>query len=238
MRHSSVLVFVSLVVATGVQAQQPPQSQQPPAAQPAVMQPQAEEPLEIYQIDLVPSGTGFALTKPVLEGDVYVFKVWPDRATVRLPQSKVKKMIRRTKDVSDEFLYQVDLVPAGQMFSRDEPTLKGTAYQFHSWKGGTLMSLRQADVKKITRLTGLDAFKVHLQESGAQAIANLPMQGGGTVTTIGGAPSAGQGSAAPASQTNGNWIYQGVPGVTDAWAPPSAIQAAPGDVPKAPERHD
>jgi len=248
MKRSSVFVLVSLVLAASAQSQQPqsqqPPAQQPQAKQPAGTQPQAQEPLEIYQIDLVPSGTGFALTKPVLEGDVYVFKVWPDRATVRLPKSKVKNMVRRTKDVSDEVVYQVDLVPSGQMFSRDQPTLKGTTYQFRSWKEGALVSLRQADVQKITRLTGLDAFKIHMQQSGAKAIANLPMQGGGTVTTIGGAPSAGQGSAAQgsaapgASQAPGNWIYQGVPGVTDAWAPPSAVQAAPGDVPKAPEPHN
>ncbi len=243
MRHSSVLIFVSLVLATGAQGQQP-LAQQPQAKQPAGTQPQAQEPLEIYQIDLVPTGTGFALTKPVLQGDVYVFKVWPDRATIRLPKSKVKKMVRRTKDISDEVLYQIDLVPSGQMFSRNNPTLEGTTYQFHAWHGGALMSLRQADVQKITRLTGLDAFKIHMQQSGAKAIGNLPMQGGGTVTTIDGAPSAdqgsasAQGSAAPASQTPGNWIYYGVPGVTEAWAPPSAVVSSPGDVPKAPEPHN
>ena len=30
-----------------------------------------------------------------------------------------------------------------------------------------------------------------------------------------------------------NWIFNGVPGVTDAWAPPSAVVASPGDVPRA-----
>jgi hypothetical protein len=230
MRHARVIVFVALVFAASAQAQQP---QVGTAPQPTV------EPLEIYQIDLNPSGTGFALTRPVLEGDVYVFKVWPDRATVRLPLSRVKKMIRRTKDISDEVLYQIDLVPSGQMIARENPTLKGTTWVFHTWREGTFMSLRQADVKKITRVTGLEAFKIHLQLLGAQAIDNLPMEGGGTASVIPAAPSAAaQGSAASsAGQTPGNWIYQGLPGVTDAWAPPSAVVSSPGDVPRAQPPH-
>jgi len=240
MRYAGVLVFVSLVLATVAQGQQPasqqPPAQQPQAQHPVGMQGQAEEPLDIYQIDLVPSGTGFALTKPVLEGDVYVFKVWPDRATVRLPKSRVKKMVQRTKDVNAEAIYQIDLAPSGQMFARENPTLKGTTYVFHTWREGTLMSLRQTDVKKITQVTGIEAFKIHLQQSGAKAIADLPMQGGSAPGVSGAPSSAARGSAASGqSQTPGNWIYQGVPGVTDAWAPPSAVVSSPGDVPKAAE---
>ncbi|HTO75465.1 MAG TPA: hypothetical protein VMQ61_05260 [Thermoanaerobaculia bacterium] len=229
MRHARILAAIGLALAV------PAWSQQPKAPAPTT-----EPPLEIYQIDLVPSGTGFALTKPVLQGDVYVFQVWPDRATVRLPKAKVKSMVARTKDVSGEFLYQIDLAPTGQMFSRDEPVSKGGTYQFHTWREGTLMSLRPGDVKKITRLTGLDAFKIHMQQLGAKQIGNLAMQGGGSATVVGGsAPAdAAHGSASmPASQTPYNWIYQGVPGVTDAWAPPSAVVASPGDVPKAAEPH-
>lgn len=243
MRHARALFFAALILATGAQGQQPQSqpSQAPPAqAKPAVgMQSQSEEPLDIYQIDLIPTGTGFALTKPVLEGDVYVFKVWPDRATVRLPRSKVKKMVRRTKDVHDEVLYQIDLLPTGQMIARDNPKLKGTTYVFHTWREGTLMSMRQADVKKITRVTGMESFRLHLQLLGIKPIDNLPMEGGGTVSVIGSAPStAAQTSGAPsASQAPGNWIFQGVPGVTDAWAPPSAVVSSPGDVPKAAPPH-
>ena len=234
MRYAGVLVFAALLAA-GAQAQQP-QSQQPPAQHPVGMQAQSEEPLDIYQIDLVPSGSGFALTKPVLEGDVYVFKVWPDRSTVRLPKSKVKSIVPRTKDVSNEVLYQIDLAPSGQMVARDNPTLKGTTYLFHTWREGTLMSLRQTDVKKITRVAGLDAFKIHLQQLGAKAIGDLPMQGGSSSQGAGAPSTAAQAPAAPGqSQTPSNWIYQGVPGVTDAWAPPSAVVSSPGDVPKAPE---
>jgi hypothetical protein len=241
MRYARALVFASLFLALGANAQQSP----PPkatAGPPEVGMrtgaragTQAEEPLDIWQIDLVSGGTGFALTTPVLQGDVYVFKVWPDRATIRLPKSRIKKMVRRTKDVSDEVLWQIDLLPTGQMISRDAPVLKGTTYQFHQWTGGTLMSLRQADVRKVTRVVGLDAFKIHLQQLGTTAIGNLPMEGGGTVTTVGGPPAGSQSAPPGQAQTPSNWIYQGVPGVTDAWAPPSAVVNSPGDVPKARE---
>jgi hypothetical protein len=127
------------------------------------------------------------------------------------------------------------------MYARDNPTMKGTTYQFHTWREGTLMSMRQGDVKKVTKLTGLDAFKVHMEQLGAKQIGNLPMEGGGNVSVLNTGDSApadaAHGSAEMPGQTPYNWIYQGVPGVTDAWAPPSAVVASPGDVPKAPEPH-
>ena len=124
------------------------------------------------------------------------------------------------------------------MYSRDEPILKGATYRFHTWREGTLMSLRPGDVKKITRVTGLDAFKIHMEQLGAKAIGHLPMEGGSASTLPSSAADAAGGAGAPAgNQTPTNWIYQGVPGVTDAWAPPSAVVASPGDVPKAPEPH-
>jgi hypothetical protein len=236
MRYGRVFVSLAFLLASAASGRQsaPAPSQN---AQNAGTQAQTE-PLEIWQIDLVPSGSGFALTKPVLEGDVYVFKVWPDRSIVRLPKSKVKQMIPRTKDVSGEVLYKIDLAPTGQMIARDAPTLKGTTYRFHSWKEGTLMSLRQSDVQKITKVTGMDAFKIHMEQLGAKRIGNLPMEGGGSAQTVGGAPAAAAEAAAPAGvppQTPYNWVYWGVPGVTEAWAPAAAVQNAPGDVPRAPE---
>ncbi|HEY7113457.1 MAG TPA: hypothetical protein VIA45_11045 [Thermoanaerobaculia bacterium] len=233
MRHARFLATMGLGMALAVSLS----GQQPAAAAP---KPAAEPPLEIYQIDLVPSGTGFALTKPVLQGDVYVFQAWPDRQVVRLPKSKVKNMAPRTKDVSNEFIYQIDLAPTGQMYARDEPKMKGATYQFHTWREGTLMSLRPADVKKVTRVSGLDAFKIHMQQLGAKQIGNLAMQGGGSVTQLnpgGSAPADAAHGSAAMPQTPYNWIYQGVPGVTDAWAPPSAVVNSPGDVPRAAEPH-
>ena len=53
---------------------------------------------------------------------------------------------------------QVDLVPSGKLYARDNPTLKGSSYVFHAFRDGALMSLRQSDVRKVTMLTGDDAF--------------------------------------------------------------------------------
>ena len=188
--------------------------------------------LEIYQIDLDPSGTAFALGKPVLEGDAYVFKAWPDRAVAHLKQSKVKKITQRTKNIEQEVVYQIDLVPSGRKIAREEPKLKGTTYTFHTWRDGTLMSLRQADVLKVTKVTGVAAFKIQQEERGASLNADLPMQGGGTVTILN-TPADAPPAPAPDPAPAGNWTYQGQPGVTDGYAPPSAVVASPGDVPKA-----
>ena len=138
-RKLGVLGLVVSLLSAGMAAQA---AQNPPPA------PTPAGPLEIYQVDLVPTGTGFAMTKPVLQGDVWVFKVWPDQSTVRLAQSKVKKITPRTKQLQSEEAYRVDLAPSGEMFSRDNPVLKGTTYTFHRWQGGNLVSLRQADVEE------------------------------------------------------------------------------------------
>ncbi len=222
MRRAMILVlaisFLAALAAAREQGQAPP-----PTAMTAATQ-------EIYQIDLNPTGTGFALEKPVLEGDVYVLKVWPDGAVVRLPKSKVKRMALRTNEIQKQVVYQIDLVPSGQMYARDNPTVRGTTYTFHAFRGGTLMSVKHADVKKVTRLSGLEALETYLKLFGAKPIGNLAMQGSAT----GPAPAAAQGSAAAPGQPT-NWLYMGVPGVTDGWAPPPAVVNAPGDVPKAPE---
>ena len=229
MRCRTSLALVTFAVSAAALAQ--------PTATPALLQraptpAQSEALLAIYQIDLDPSGTAFALGKPVLEGDAYVFKAWPDRAVVHLKQSKVKKITQRTKDIEHEVVYQIDLVPSGRKIAREEPKLKGTTYTFHTWRDGTLMSLRQADVLKVTRVTGVPAFKIQQEERGASLNADLPMQGGGTVTILN-TPAEAAPAPAPDPAPAGNWTYQGQPGVTDGYAPPSAVVASPGDVPKA-----
>jgi hypothetical protein len=95
------------------------------------------------------------------------------------------------------------------------------------------MSVRAADLRKVTRLNGMEAFK-------AEEIALGVWQLHGNVhineeALKGGPPPAAQ-QAAPAhgSPQQGNWNYQGVPGQTDAYAPANATIDRPGDVPKAP----
>jgi hypothetical protein len=226
MRKAGALFFTVLILASGAQARQA--QAPPPAGKPA----EVAELFELYQVDLVPTGTGFAVTKPVLQGDVWVFQVWPDRSTIRLAQSKVRKITPRTKQLQSETAYRIDLAPSGQIFSRDNPVLKGTTYTFHRWRGGDLMSLRQADVKKITKLTPVEIFQTHLQYFGPKPIGNLPMEGGTAVMPAEPAAPAEGASTMGAAE---NWIYYGTPGVDDAWAPGSAVIASPGDVPKAPQ---
>jgi hypothetical protein len=192
--------------------------------------------LEIWQVDLVPTGSGFAVTKPVLDGDAWVFKAWPDRASVRVPATKIKKITPRTRQLKNEVIYKLELAPTGTMLARDKPVLKGTTYTFHAWQGGSLMSLRQPDVKSVARLTEAEMFQVHLQRFGLKPIGHLAMEGGTAVVI----PAPGESGASAGEYTGGgetpyNWIYEGTPGIDDAWAPPSAVVAYPGDVPKAPE---
>ncbi len=232
--RTGICILAALVLATRLDAQAP--SSPAPRATPLVgsKAPAPVQMLEIWQFDLDPSGQAFSLGKPVLEGDVYVFTAWPDRQTVRLSRARVKKVSQRTKDINQEVVYRVDLVPTGRVIARDNPVLKGKTYVLKTWRDGTLMSLRMEDVKAITRVTGIPAFRIQQEERGGARIDNLPMEGGGTVTILPGGPQVAP-VPAPAQPDSGqgNWLYQGEPGVTDAYAPPSAVVASPGDVPKA-----
>jgi hypothetical protein len=205
----------------------------------------------IFKIDLVPSGTMVSLNEPVIKGDAYVFSSWPDGAPVSIKRMRVQKITRVTGRQHDP-IYQVDLVPSGVVFARENPTLKGNKYVFQTWRDGKVMSLRQSDVRKITGLTGEKAFWAEQQAQGAVAVGGLAMEGGGAVVEIGsarglpggssqGGPSnlnSAGGNAPIAGAQPGNWLYQGVPGASDAWAPASATVSAPGDVPRLPAATD
>lgn len=225
MRYRAALLAGSFFLSANLQGQQPQ-----PVLQSA---PVPEAPIVVYKVELLPTGYGFAMEEPKLEGDVYVFRTIPERTVSRLPKSRVKKISRWSSDLSKEVLWQVDLNPTGRMLSSKEPVKKGAGYVVTDFKQGTLMSVRETEVRKITRLTGLDAFKAHLEETGARKLeGELPPDAGSATVrgdAAGAAPAAGPGGA-PAT---GNWVQQGTPGVTDAYAPPSAVQSRPGDVPKA-----
>jgi hypothetical protein len=103
------------------------------------------------------------------------------------------------------------------------------------------MSVRQADVQKITKLTGSDAFWAEQGTRGEVTLGTLAMSGGSSqagpsnLTAV----SSSRGDAGPrlAPQPT-NWLYQGQPGVTDGWAPASATVGSPGDVPRLPAATD
>lgn len=203
------------------------------------MQPTAKpEMLEIWELQLIPSGSAFAMNKPVLEGDAYVFKVWPERDIVHLPKARVKGMRQRTKELDKFAVYQIELLPSGQMLAREIPQLKDKSYIFHTWLEGKLMTVRQTDVKQVSYLHGLPAFKAQQEAKGAKLlVGNLPMEGGGSVTVFSEPPPAPVNPADMAAPPPSNWNYDGVPGVTDAYAPANAVVARPGDPPMAPNPH-
>ena len=58
--------------------------------------------VEIWRIDLIPSGSAFSLKKPVLDGDAYVYMAWPERQMARVRKDKVKGVVRRTRDLNQE----------------------------------------------------------------------------------------------------------------------------------------
>jgi len=235
MRHR-IGALAALVFAAPLAAQQPQPT--PPLLQggpstAATAKGAPQVPQVIYQLDLVPTGHALVVGKPRQIGDAYFVVSWPDRQTVKVPKSKVQKIFPRTKDLSQEALWQIDMVPSGRLIASEEPVLKNKTYSVKKWQGGNLMSLRQSDVAKITKLTGLDAFKVEQEEKGAARIDNLAMEGTSDVKVIPGAEPVPAPAAETPADSQGNWSYQGAPGITDAWAPPSAVQASPGDVPKA-----
>jgi hypothetical protein len=192
-----------------------------------------DPPIVIFRIDLDPTGSAFAANEPTLEGDTYVFRILPEKTIVRLPKAKVKAVTRWTTDFEKEVVYQLDLAPTGVLLAREEPVKKGTNYTVKTWKQGTLVSLPEADVLKVTKLTGMTAFKAEQVALGAVLLT-------GEQTSA--SPGSQQGSSAGSSPAppgqavgSGNWTYQGKPGATDAYAPGNATVARPGDTPMAPE---
>lgn len=234
MRRTALVTGLLVLAASALPAQQPKKRPTPMVG----MQPTAKpETLEIYQIDLVPSGSAFALNKPVLENNSYVFKVWPERDIVHLRKEKVRKITQRTKDLAQFHVYQIDLKPSGRMLAKENPAVKNGNYVFHTWKENKFMSLRQADVLRVQELVGLPAFKAQQEEKGAALIGNLPMEGGGQIIVFSEAPTvAYPEGGAPPQVDGGPSVYntEGVPGVSEAYPNANAVVERPGDPPKLP----
>ncbi len=200
----------------------------------------------MYRIKLNPSGAMIALDKPVLLNGKYVFHAWPHGEQTALRQAVVLSVAPLTGPQKP--IYQVDLTPSGQVFARDNPVVKGNTLVFHSYRAGTLMSLRQSDVLKVTMLTGDDAFWAEQRMDGEALDGNLAIQGTSHVVQIGtpalsnssqGGPRnlssiSGAGTPGINGAPAGNWSYQGTPGTADAWGPANATVANPGDVPTMP----
>jgi hypothetical protein len=228
MRGAFVAVFVSL--ASALQGQQPvapPSGGAAPAAEPRII---------VYRIELAPTGFMFAMNEPVLDGGNWVFRSLPERTEMRLPQAKVKSVGRWSTDYSKEVVWQVDVFPSGSYLARDEPVKKGKNWVAHAWKQGQLVSMPQTDVRKITRLTGAEAFKAEQLALGLIVLEGESMTPGfkGGNAAVNTAPTSGAPAPTGDPGTGGNWTYQGQPGASDAYAPGGGTVAKPGDVPMAP----
>jgi len=198
----------------------------------------------MYRIKLNPSGSMIALDKPVLLNGKYVFHAWPQGEQTALRQAVVLGIAPLTGP--QQTIYQLDLTPSGRLFARDNPVLKGSTYVFHTYRDGTLMSLRQSDVVRVTALTGDAAFWAQQTVEGEAAIGDLAIQGGGQVVVIGTPPGSSSSQAGPRNMSSvggagtpgisgapaGNWSYQGTPGTADAWGPANATMS--GGVPTMP----
>lgn len=144
----------------------------------------------MFKVELVPTGAMFAMTEPTLNGDVYVFRAWPDGAAKSLRPSRIRTI---TRVPTYDTLYKVDLIPSGAITAKDQPTLVGNTYVFHSWRDGTYMSVRKSDTRRISALTGDKAFWVAEGQKGEIEAGHLPGKGG-TIIEIGN-PDAREGSA-------------------------------------------
>jgi hypothetical protein len=200
-------------------------------------------PPQIWQIDLVPSGRTFASTQPVLKNGFYSFQSWPEHAPTRVRQERVAKVSEKiTGEASHATVYQIDLNPSGQAISRVQPVLKNGCWIYRSYRENTILSVRQADVRKITPLTGEAAYWATEHAKGETPIGPLAMQGGSAVTIA--SPSAGSSQGGPQSLSSingapaGNWSYQGTPGTSEAWGPANATVASPGGAPTMPAATD
>jgi len=194
-----------------------------------------QAPPELYRIDLVFNGIAFALDEPKLQGDAYVLHGWPDGAIIHVKRVNVRKITPWTRNPTQDIAYRIDVLPSGHMFSRDEPKLTKSMYVFRTSRDGKVVSLRQADVRKITRLTPAEALAEEHVTRSAIVIGDLAMQGGSSQAgpsnlNAVGHPGAGAGNSG--AQSSGNWVYQGTPGVSDAYAPATATVSARGDVPR------
>jgi hypothetical protein len=222
------------VLAAALHAQQPQQPQQAQPQPAGGQQAKAPEPpFTIYRVDLVPTGFGFAMNEPVLEGDVWVFRSLPDRTLERVPKAKVKSVSRWSTDYDKEVVFQVEFVPTGTVLVREEPVKKGRGYTLTTWRQGTLLSVKEEDVKKINRLTGFPAFKAEMLELGVVVLEHDTTHAGFKDTGDSPAPGAAS-SQAPGSKP-GNWTYQGAPGASDAYAPAGGTVSKPGDTPMMPQ---
>ena len=143
-----------------------------------------------------------------------------------------------------ETVYRIDLIPTGELVSRDAPTWRGTMLVLKRHPDGMLMSVRKADVKKISQVSLAEVPPSPADQ--VIQIGNLAMQGG---SSQGGPVSASSVAASKAPALGKGFYTAIVPGQTIgapnspndyqvgrtfAGPPANAVQSAPGAPPTAP----
>ena len=191
----------------------------------------------MFRIELVPTGRMISLNEPTLVNGSYLFQAWPDGETTGLPQNVVRKITRITGKYEDMTVYEVMFYGGSFALARDIPVAKNGMFVFHTWRSGMLTSVRKSDVEKIGTLTGNQAFWVEQGQAGEALIGNLAMEGTAQVISIGTPPGGGsqagrsnmsslnQGNSGISGAPQGNWLYQGTPGVSDAYSPANATMS-------------
>ncbi len=191
----------------------------------------------MFKLEGAKGAVMISLNEPVLIGGMYVFNAWPDGGKTNVPQAKVKKITRLT-GAANSTIYQLNLLPSGIMTARDKPRVQNGMYVFHDWQLGTLMSVRQTDVRSVTPMTGDKAFWIEQGLKGATKNGDLSMDGTGNIVMIGTPQAQPNSSQAGPQNLNtvsgqsgtsgingapvGNWQYQGTPGTSDAYGPANA----------------
>ena len=191
----------------------------------------------MFKLEGPTGNTMVSLNEPKLVEGKWVFNAWPDGGLTKVSQARVKKITRLTGAAAST-IYELALSPSGTMTAKDKPTLKNGMYMFHEWQSGTLMSVRQRDVRTITPMSGDKAFWIEQGLQGASKNANLAMEGSEHLVVIGTPPTGGNSTQAGRQNLSsvggqngttgingapvGNWQYQGTPGASDAYAPANA----------------
>ncbi|HET7452006.1 MAG TPA: hypothetical protein VFL12_04655 [Thermoanaerobaculia bacterium] len=232
MKKPSSIGFLLLIPAAVLAARspQPAPAGAASASAPAAATPRPASEIAIYRIELNPTGATFALGEPRPVADGYIYRGLVEKKDVHIPKSMVKAITPLTKDLDHESVWQVDILPSSTVIARDAPKMKSNVWVFHTLKTGTLMSVRPADVKQVTHLTGFAAFKARQQALGASVLGGDLSMEGGTLHVV----SSGKEPAPAPAPHPGEGMGWYVVGASEAFPPGNAVVAHPGDVPKAP----
>ncbi|MFY9551027.1 MAG: hypothetical protein WAU32_07750 [Thermoanaerobaculia bacterium] len=131
---------------------------------------------------------------------------------------------------AEQGYYRIDYGSSGSTIASDKPVSEGAQYLFHQYPSGTLVSVRQDDVKTIVPISARDAEKTNPARR-LISIGNLAMQGGSSQAGLQNASSWNAARTGPSGGSDANpWS----PGATWAFEPANAVVASPGAPPMAP----